>query len=133
MKTTTEHTTNKECISQLCEKLKSLGYIVYLAESGTYGFFHRPNEDKHINFQIDYFFFQFSSNHKGNNIGTGHRLTSDEQCLLWEIDKFCTKDFCERLLNCAPYKSRRKNETFTRWSTVAEHLTFYSSSNYKLI
>lgn len=124
-------TRDQESTLQLCNKLVELGYIVHLAEKGTYGFFHRPNEDKHISFQIDYFFFSFSSNHKGKGIGSGYRITSDEQCLLWEIDNFCTKEFCENLLNCQPYKCGR-GETFTRWTTVKEHLITYSSSNYQL-
>ncbi len=130
----TETQTNRAATAELINKLKSFGYVVYLAEKGNYGFFHRPNETKFISFQIDYFFFNFSANHKSENLGTGYRITGDEQCKLWDIDKFCTQEFCEKLLNCLPYTSRRKREKFIRWSTVQEHLTTYGeSSHYKLV
>ena len=130
---TSKLTSDQKYTQQLVNKLLSLGYVVYLAQGGTYGFFHRPNETKYISFQIDYFFFNFSANHKSQNLGTGYRITSDEQCKIWDIENFCTKDFCEKLLNCPPYTSRRKNEKFLRWSTVEEHLNFYGpSSKYKL-
>lgn len=125
---TTKLNYKQEQAMELVKKLKSFGYIVYLAEKGTHGFFHRPNEDKHINFQLD-FYFSFSSNHISKNIGSGHQL----------IDGFsnienATKDFFEQMLNCPPYKSRRKNEVFIRWKTVKEHLDFYnSSSKYTII
>lgn len=127
--TETKQSTNQQATNELATKLKNLGYVVYLAESGTYGFFHKPNETKHISFQIDYFFFNFSSNYKGENIGTGHRLTNDEKCNIWEVEKFATSEFFESLINCRPYSSRRKKEKFLRWSTVQEHLDFYGSSS----
>lgn len=131
--TDTKITTDKERITELVNKIKSFGYSVYLAERGNYGFFTNSDGSKIVSFQIDYFFFNFSANHKSIGLGTGYRITSDEQCLLWEIDKFCTDEFLQKLINAPIYKSRRKNEKFISWTTLEQHLASYqSSSKYQL-
>lgn len=127
--TQTKIVTNKERTAQLVAKIKSFGYPVYLAEKGDYGFFTNLDGSRIISFQIDYFFFNFSANHKSIGLGSGYRITNDEQCLIWEIDTFCTAKFLESLLNAPAYKSRRKNEKFLSWTTLDQHLAFYQSSS----
>lgn len=129
----TQVVTDKERTAELVSKIKSFGYPVYLSEKGNYGFFTNADGSRIISFQIDYFFFNFSANHKSIGLGTGYRITDDEKCLLWEIDKFCTADFLDSLMNAPVYKSRRKNERFISWTTLNQHLEMYQqSSKYKL-
>jgi len=125
----TKITTDKERINELSNKIKSFGYPVYLSEKGNYGFFTNQNGSRIISFQIDYFFFNFSANHKSIGLGTGYRITNDEQCLLWEIDNFCTAAFLAKLINAPIYKSRRKNERFISWTTLNQHLEMYQQSS----
>ena len=129
MTTQTKVTTDKERTTELVNKIKSFGYPVYLSEKGNYGFFTNSYGSRIISFQIDYFFFNFSANHKSIGLGTGYRITSDEKCLLWEIDTFCTAEFLESLINAPIYKSRRKNERFLSWTTLTQHLDSYQSSS----
>ena len=129
----TKITTDKERTAELVAKIKSFGYPVYLSEKGNYGFFTNADGSRIVSFQIDYFFFNFSANHKSIGLGTGYRITSDEKCLLWEIDNFCTAKFLEGLINAPIYRSRRKNEKFLSWTTLDQHLaTYQSSSKYQL-
>jgi len=131
--TTPEKTSNKDRTKELVNKIKSFGYTVYLSEKGNYGFFTNTEGSRVICFQIDYFFFNFSANHKSIGLGSGYRITNDEQCLLWEIDNFCTADFLKSLVNAPIYISRRKNEKFLSWTTLNQHLeTYQSSSKYQL-
>lgn len=129
--TTTEmkFTTDKQRVIELCNKIKSFGYPVYIAESGTYGFFANADGSRVISFQIDYWFFNFSTNHKGICLGTGYRITNDEQCPIWEIDNFCTPEFLDILINAPIYRSRRKNEKFISWTTLQQHLDSYQQSS----
>lgn len=127
--TQTKIVTNKERTAQLVAKIKSFGYPVYLAERGDYGFFTNSDGSRIVSFQIDYFFFNFSANHKSIGLGSGYRITNDEQCLIWEIETFCTAKFLESLLNAPVYKSRRKNEKFLSWTTLDQHLASYQSSS----
>lgn len=132
-KTKTKIITDKERTAELVNKIKSFGYPVYLSEKGNYGFFTNADGSRVISFQIDYFFFNFSANHKSIGLGTGYRITNDEKCLLWEIDTFCTVNFLESLINAPIYISRRKNEKFLSWTTLDQHLaTYQSSSKYQL-
>jgi hypothetical protein len=125
--------TDKERTAELVKKIKSFGYPVYLSEKGNYGFFTNADGSRIVSFQIDYFFFNFSANHKSIGLGTGYRITNDEKCLLWEIDTFCTAKFLESLINAPIYRSRRKNEKFLSWTTLDQHLASYqSSSKYQL-
>jgi len=133
MNTQTKITTNKERTAELISKIKSFGYPVYLSKNGNYGFFTNSDGSKIVSFQIDCFFFNFSANHKSIGLGTGYRITNDEQCPLWEIDNFCTAEFLEKLINAPIYKSRRKNEKFLSWTTLEQHLKSYQdSSKYSL-
>jgi len=121
--------TDKERTAELVSKIKSFGYPVYLSEKGNYGFFTNADGSRVISFHIDYFFFNFSANHKSIGLGTGYRITNDEKCLLWEIDTFCTAKFLESLINAPIYKSRRKNERFISWTTLNQHLEMYQQSS----
>lgn len=125
----TKITTDKERTTELVNKIKSFGYPVYLSEKGNYGFFTNQDGSRIVSFQIDYFFFNFSANHKSIGLGTGYRITSDGKCLLWEIDNFCTATFLEKLINAPIYKSRRKNERFLSWTTLEQYLKMYQDSS----
>ena len=125
--TTTER--NQQAVSELAAKIKKFGYDVYISNSGTYGFFTPNDGQRVISFQVDYFFFSFSINHNSVGMGSGYRITSDEQCLIWELDKFCTADFLQKLVNAPIYKSRRKNEMFLSWTTLNQYLARYQSSS----
>ena len=128
-KTATKFDANKERTAELVNKIKSFGYPVYLSEKGNYGFFTNQDGSRLVSFQIDHFFFSFSANHKSIGLGSGYRITNDEQCLLWDIDNFCTAKFLESLINAPVYISRRKNERFLWWTTLEQHLERYQSSS----
>ena len=131
--TTPKITNDKERTAELVSKIKSFGYPVYLSEKGNYGFFTNADGSRVISFQIDYFFFNFSANHKSIGLGTGYRITNDEKRLLWEIDTFCTAKFLKSLINAPIYRSRRKNERFISWTTLDQYLAMYQdSSKYQL-
>ena len=131
--TQTKIITNNERVAELVSKIKSFGYPVYLSEKGNYGFFTNADGSRVVSFQIDYFFFNFSANHKSIGLGTGYRITNDEKCLLWEIDSFCTAKFLESLINAPIYRSRRKSEKFISWTTLNQYLVMYQdSSKYQL-
>ena len=68
MKSRTE--INKENCIELANKIKSLGYDVYIAEKGTYGFF--TNGERLVSFQIDY-----QMNNTENNNAIVYRLHKD--------------------------------------------------------
>ena len=121
---------NKENCIELANKIKSFGYDVYIAEKGTYGFF--TNGERLVSFQIDYFWFNFSSNHKSKGFGSGARLTNDEDCIQYKIEDWCTNEFLNKLLNSQQY--RGNGGYFISWTTLKEHMDFYnSSSKYQLI
>lgn len=122
-------TQNQNEINRLGRVLKGFGYDVYISESGTYGFFCKPDGQKLISFQVDYFFISFSANHKSRGLGSGYRITSDEQCVMWEMEKWATKEFFESLLDCKPYRSHKSNEVFLSWTTLDQHLATYNSSS----
>lgn len=121
---------NQTEVNRLSKVLLGFGYDVYISESGTYGFFCKPDGQKLISFQIDYFFFHFSSNHKSQKLGSGHRITKDEQCVLWKMENWATKEFFESLIDCKPYKGNiKKGEKFIKWTNLEEHMSFYNSSS----
>lgn len=134
MNTQNNLTPKQHRIFALANKIKSFGYNVYLSERNEYGFFTDNESKRLVSFQIDYFFFNFSSNHKSINLGSGVRLTNDEKCIEWDIDTWCTYDFLKSLMTSKPYISKRKKEKFISWTTLQEHMEIYnSSSKYHLI
>ena len=120
-----ETTRDREQIKLIAQKIKLMGYDVYLSQSETYGFFCRQDGLKIICFQIRYFSVSFSSNHKGKGIGSG--------ALIDERDMFnlgwLTCDFVTQLLNCNPYKSIHSGEVFYSWTNLTQHLETYQSSS----
>lgn len=119
-------------VLELAKQINSLGLTVYIAENGCYGFFTNSDGSRVISFEINFSWFNFSINHKSHNLGTGYRITSDGECSIYDFN-WLTPDYVGRLLNSPPYRSRRKNEKFIRWTNFDEHMKIYnSSSKYQL-
>ena len=68
-------THKQSAIKELAAHIHSLGYTVYLAESGEYGFFVTPNN--HVcSFEMNYGAPHFSGNYASNGDGTGWGITT---------------------------------------------------------
>lgn len=68
-----------QMVKELSENIKKQGFRVFVAESGTYGFFTDENGSKVISFQVDPI-VSFSGNYKTSNArqcGTGWRISED--------------------------------------------------------
>lgn len=68
-----------EAVKELANEIKSLGFRVFIAKSGTYGFYTDAAGSKVVCFQFDLGGFTFSGNYKSNNpqSGTGWGLVPD--------------------------------------------------------
>jgi hypothetical protein len=65
----------KTAILNLAKRIKSFGLRVYLAKSGTYGFF--TDGQRVISFQTDYFSIVYSGNYKSKASGSGWRIETE--------------------------------------------------------
>ncbi len=67
----------KEAIKKLTDELLSEGFRVFLAESGTYGFYTDTEGSKIVSFQFDICDLCFSGNYISTKSGSGWRLKND--------------------------------------------------------
>lgn len=58
-------------VAELAAEIKAAGYRVFLAESGTYGFFTDAEGARVVCFQFDLGGFKFSGNYRSKSCGTG--------------------------------------------------------------
>jgi hypothetical protein len=65
----------KQTILEVAKALKSYGYTVYLAASGTYGFY--TDGSKVVSFSVEYLGVNFCGTYRSKNCGTGWRIHSD--------------------------------------------------------
>ena len=63
-----------QAIAELAAKIKAAGFRVFIAESGTYGFYTDEQGTRVVSFQYDLGGFRFSGNYKSNHCGTGWGL-----------------------------------------------------------
>lgn len=60
-----------EAVAQLAQEIKAAGFRVFIAKSGTYGFFTNEEASKVVSFQYDLGGFKFSGNYKSKSCGSG--------------------------------------------------------------
>jgi hypothetical protein len=66
-----------EATSELAKNIKASGFRVFIAKSGTYGFYTDAEGSKVVSFQLDLGGFKFTGNYKTNQptqCGTGWQL-----------------------------------------------------------
>lgn len=114
----------KEVTLELAQSILKAGYRVFIAESGTYGFFTDQHGDKIVSFQLGILNFSFSGNYKTSSprtTGTGWRI-DDEKSL-----PILKSDF-DRIFNTgAPQWALRGAKW--RYTTLEEHLNSYQWSS----
>ena len=75
------HSYNVDLIATLAAQIKATGYRVFIAASGTYGFFTDTDGTKVISFWMD-LTLSFSGNYRGlkdaRGIGTGWRISESD-------------------------------------------------------
>lgn len=103
-----------EAVAQLAQEIKAAGFRVFIAKSGTYGFFTNEEGSKVVSFQYDLGGFKFSGNYKSKSCGTG-----------WGLDDGMTFD--EMIKASAP-RWATKGEA-VKCTTLEQHLATYQQSS----
>lgn len=112
----------KQVINELSQAIINAGYRVFIAESGTYGFFTDNEGTKVISFQYDLGSVSFSGNYKtdnGRQTGTGWRISE-------QID--LTKSGIDSLFNTIPPRWAVGNSNW-KFTTLDQHLNTYQRSS----
>ena len=126
----THHELIKEAIFIFAEVVKLMGYRVFIAERGTYGFFTDQEGTRVVSFEETYGNIKLSGNYVTDNpksSGTG-----------WYIDAVrpdvSLKDTIDNAFNASPFPGAIQHCGTWRYTTLEEHLKNYqSSSRYKEI
>ena len=120
---------DRKCIKEISKRLIEKGMTVYIAASGTYGFFTDDKKDRLVSFQSGLEGVTFSGNYKtdnGRETGTGWRMDIRQSV-------FTIPNYSVILYSDAPHWAI-KNATKVEYKTVKEHLAFYQkSSKYKQV
>ena len=106
-------------MKELTDKLKKQGYRVFLADSGTYGFYTNELGSKLVSFQIDLGVLSFSGNYKtdnGRQTGTGWRITAND-----------TGDYKAIFNTPAPHWA--VGDSKWQYTTLKQHLDTYQKSS----
>ena len=114
--------TEKAAIKEVAEMALNEGLRVFIAESGTYGFFTDTEGERCVYFQMDYFTPVFSGCYKTDNprqTGIGWRITDHD-------DPFPNK--LRPLLNATPPRWAVP-DTQWRYTTLDEQLAMYQKSS----
>lgn len=117
------HTNYKtEAVAKLAQEIKAVGFRVFIAKSGTYGFYTDQDGSKVVSFQFDLGGFKFSGNYKSDQprqTGTGWGMG--------EHGSVSAEGLCNMFVSGPPqWAVRGANWHFT---TLAEHLKTYQSSS----
>lgn len=113
------HTYKTEAVAKLAQEIKAEGFRVFIANSGTYGFYTDAEGSRVTCFQYDLGGFKFMGNYKSDQprtTGTG-----------WEV---LTGTFKDMFAEYPPaWSTKGANWSFT---TLDQHLAVYqASSRYK--
>lgn len=68
---------DRQVISELADTLKLYGYRVFIAESGTYGFYTDQEGSRVVSFQHNLMSLKFSGNYISRKCGTGWRIAEN--------------------------------------------------------
>lgn len=108
-----------EAVQQLAADIKAAGFRVFIAKSGTYGFFTDAEGTRVVSFQYDLSGFKFSGNYKSDqprSTGTG-----------WDLGTNLSGNYKGLFNSSAPdWAVRGANWKHT---TLAQHLAVYQSSS----
>lgn len=105
-----------EAVQQLAQQIKATGFRVFIAKSGTYGFYTDEAGTRVVSFQHDLGGFNFSGNYKTDNprgTGTGWQLVQN-------------RTFQEMFNECPTWSLRGAKWQFT---TLEQHLKTYQASS----
>lgn len=110
----------KELIARFADNLKSQGFTVYMAASGTYGFYSDETEKRVVSFHYDFGGVKLGGNyHASRQSGTG-----------WDMGTIGVnadaKELRERLYAIAPAWTANTNP---KYCTVADQLERYGQSS----
>jgi hypothetical protein len=121
----------KEAIAELIPIIKKAGFVVYVAKSGTYGFYTDKAGKKLISFQGEFCGLVFSTNYQslsGSGAGSGCRITHDP--IIPTVEDI--KSFYNGPLWYGNCLTRRNIEGITGPTTLKQCLKNYQwSSKYK--
>lgn len=102
-----------EAIAQLAEQIAKAGFRVFIAKTGTYGFYTDAVGSKVVSFQYDFASFRYSGNYKSKKCGTG-----------WQLDT----DSFANMFTQSPPRWATKGEEVTE-TTLEQHLAVYQPSS----
>lgn len=103
-----------EMVKELANEIKAEGFRVFIAKSGTYGFYTNQEGNKVVCFQADLGGIKFSGNYKSKSCGTG-----------WGFDDNLT---FEQMINAnAPYWATKGQPV--QCTTMEQHLVTYQQSS----
>jgi hypothetical protein len=105
---------SRQVIKELSDELIDAGFRVFIAESGTYGFYTDKSGERVVSFQVDYLSPVFSGNYKSKHCGTG-----------WRFERPLEYD---QMLNAgAPYWATKGERI--RYTSLDDHLNQYQASS----
>lgn len=105
-----------EMVKELANEIKASGFRVFIAKSGTYGFYTDANGTRVVSFQAGLSGMTFSGNYKTTNphsTGTG-----------WQLENNTFKDMFNQI---APNWAVRGAEW--NYTTLEQHLATYQKSS----
>lgn len=106
-----------EAVQELAQKIKAAGFRVFIAKSGTYGFYTDADGTRLVSFQFDLGGFKFTGNYKTDNprrTGTGWQLVQN-------------RTFQEMFNEYPTWSLAGASWQFT---TLAQHLKTYQASSH---
>lgn len=103
-----------EMVKELANQIKTEGFRVFIAKSGTYGFYTNQEGSKVVGFQAELGGVKFSGNYKSKSYGAG-----------WGFDDNLS---FEQMINAnAPYWATKDQPV--QCTTMEQHLATYQQSS----
>lgn len=103
-----------EMVKELAAQIKEAGFRVFIAKSGTYGFYTDETGSRVVSFQADLGGMKFSGNYKSKSCGTG-----------WGLDDNMT---FEAMIKAGAPNWATKGEA-VKHTTMEQHLATYQQSS----
>jgi len=107
-----------EATSELAKNIKASGFRVFIAKSGTYGFYTDAEGSKVVSFQLDLGGFNFTGNYKTDqprSTGTG-----------WQLVQGDNRTYQDMFNECPTWSLRGANWKYT---TLEQFLATYQASS----
>lgn len=104
---------------ELAQEVKKAGFRVFIAKSGTYGFYTDSDGTKLVSFQYDLCGFKFTGNYKSATCGTG-----------WGMDNVYnfTAEVFQKMFDSHPPRWATNGEQ-VKLTTLEQHLKTYQASS----